>query len=93
MTSTPTSGTPSVSRLLAEFQAKHGENFGTSSFSRMAVGSLTHKRFSAYMAEVHGITPPGWAGRNTIKLGAAKNCRSDQRYIHSRQSGSTGCQE
>jgi hypothetical protein len=45
-------------RVLAEFRAKYGPNFPSTSGGHWAVGLRTNKRFAVLMALNYGVSPP-----------------------------------
>jgi hypothetical protein len=51
-------------QVLAEYRAKHGGNFPSTTFGHWAVGLATNERFAAFMALTYGVSPPRWSGRS-----------------------------
>jgi hypothetical protein len=48
--------------VLMEYRAKYGADFGASMGGRWAIGHTTLMRFTTYMAEQHGVSPPDPVG-------------------------------
>lgn len=59
-------------QVLDGLRAKHGSTFGQTMGGNWLIGTLTYKRFTAYMAEKHGIRKPsGPSVRNAVVYGGA----------------------
>jgi hypothetical protein len=43
--------------VLAELRTQHGADFGQTMGGRWAIGAMTHRRFTAFMAAQHGAVP------------------------------------
>ena len=59
--------------VLAELRTQHGADFGQTMGGCWAVGAITHKRFTAFMAAQHGAVPePAGASKNIITYGGRR---------------------
>jgi hypothetical protein len=48
--------------VLMEYRTRYGADFGASMGGRWAIGHTTLMRFTTYMAEQHGVSPPDPVG-------------------------------
>ena len=64
-------------QVLVEYRGKYGPQFGQTMGGRWVIGHLTHKRFTALMAEKHSVLPPDRAtGKNRVAYGGDHKSRT-----------------